>query len=47
MSELIPDIPEEILEHESLFEELAGGLHLVTANSRLARVLENQYSEWR
>ena len=47
MPGLIPDIPEEILEHESLFKELAGGLRLVTANSRLARVLESQYSEWR
>ena len=42
-----PEIPNEILKRHALFEELAAGLHLVTANSRLARVLETQYGTWR
>ena len=33
--------------HESLFGRLSSGLTLVTGNSRLARVLNNQYSQWR
>ena len=47
MPGLIPDITDETLEREFLFEELASGLRLVTANSRLARVLERQYCDWR
>jgi ATP-dependent helicase/nuclease subunit B len=42
-----PDLPAETLDHESLFRRLSGGLTLVTANSRLARVLTGQYSHWR
>jgi len=42
-----PDVPAETLRHESLFEHLAQGMTLVTANSRLARVLAGQYSQWR
>ena len=42
-----PDLPAETLDHESLFRRLSGGLTLVTANSRLARVLTGQYSQWR
>ena len=33
--------------HESLFGRLSSGMTLVTGNSRLARVLNNQYSQWR
>jgi len=35
------------IDRESLFGRLASGLTLVTGNSRLARVLNNQYSQWR
>lgn len=33
--------------HESLFDRLSSGLTLVTGNSRLARILNSQYSQWR
>ncbi len=42
-----PDIPAETLDRESLFERLAGVQTLVTANSRLARMLTAAYSQWR
>ena len=35
------------LTYASLFERLSSGLLLVTANSRLARVLAGQYTRWR
>ena len=37
----------QILDHESLFERLCDGHKLVTGNSRLSRVLSNQYNQWR
>ena len=37
----------EVSDHESLFKRLQEGHTLVTGNSRLARVLSNQYSQWR
>ena len=33
--------------HKSLFDHLSSGLTLVTGNSRLARILNGQYSQWR
>jgi len=42
-----PDIPLRSLDNESLFVRLRAGDTLVTANSRLARVLTGQYSQWR
>lgn len=41
------NLPSQVLEYESLFEQLNDGLILVTANSRLARVLNGQYKQWR
>jgi probable DNA repair protein len=38
---------DEVIDHAALFKRLAGGLQLVTANSRLARVLRIQYNQWR
>jgi ATP-dependent helicase/nuclease subunit B len=35
------------IDHLTLFEHLSSGLTLVTGNSRLARVLNGQYSQWR
>jgi len=35
------------IDHDTLFEQVSSGLTLVTANSRLARVLANQYGQWR
>ncbi|MBT8047442.1 MAG: hypothetical protein HKN57_12655 [Xanthomonadales bacterium] len=35
------------VDYETLFEALSSGLNLVTGNSRLARVLASQYSQWR
>jgi len=37
----------EVSDHESLFKRLQAGHSLVTGNSRLSRVLSNQYSQWR
>jgi len=37
----------QTLEHEALFKRLQSGHTLVTGNSRLARILTNQYSQWR
>lgn len=37
----------QIIDHDSLFERLQAGHTLVTGNSRLARVLTGQYSQWR
>ncbi len=35
------------IDHQTLFENLSSGLTLVTANSRLSRVLASQYGQWR
>ncbi len=35
------------VDHASLFARLSSGLTLVTGNSRLARVLNSRYSQWR
>ena len=35
------------IDYESLFGRLSSGLTLVTGNSRLARVLNARYSQWR
>ena len=37
----------EVSDHESLCKRLQAGHTLVTGNSRLSRVLSNQYSQWR
>ncbi len=37
----------QTLEHETLFRRLRSGHTLVTGNSRLARILTNQYNQWR
>ena len=37
----------QTLEHETLFKRLRSGHTLVTGNSRLARLLKNQYNQWR
>jgi probable DNA repair protein len=42
-----PDIPLQTLDVGSLFERLRAGHMLVTANSRLTRVLSGQYKQWR
>ena len=54
MTNLLSDISTQIsglstqtLEIESLFRRLEAGHSLVTGNSRLARVLTNQYNQWR
>jgi len=37
----------QILDYESLFERLQAGHTLITGNSRLTRVLSDQYNQWR
>ncbi len=37
----------ETLDFETLFERLESGNTLITANSRLSRILSDQYSQWR
>jgi len=37
----------QTLEYESLFRRLQSGHSLITGNSRLARVLKDQYNQWR
>ena len=37
----------QTLEHETLFRRLQSGHTLVTGNSRLSRILKNQYNQWR
>ena len=37
----------QTLEYEHLFRRLQSGYSLITGNSRLARVLTNQYNQWR
>ena len=37
----------EVSDHETLLKRLQAGHTLVTGNSRLSRVLSNQYSQWR
>lgn len=42
-----PELPCETIDYETLFNRLSSGLVLITANSRLARVLASQYGQWR
>ena len=37
----------QTLDHETLFERLRQGRKLVTANSRLSRILAGEYNQWR
>jgi ATP-dependent helicase/nuclease subunit B len=37
----------QVIDYDSLFKRLLAGHTLVTGNSRLSRVLSNQYSQWR
>lgn len=37
----------QTIDYEPLFDRLSSGLLLITANSRLARVLAGQYTQWR
>jgi len=43
----ISGLSTQTLGYESLFERLKAGHLLITGNSRLARVLTNQYNQWR
>ena len=47
MSAELNEFPENRVEPEHLFERLADGLCLVTANHRLARILHVLYIQWR
>ncbi len=47
LSTQIPGLSAQIIDYESLFTRLQSGHTLITANSRLVRVLSNQYNQWR
>lgn len=47
ISTQISGLSAQTLELETLFERLKSGHSLITGNSRLARVLTNQYNQWR
>lgn len=47
ISTQIPAISTQTLGYELLFERLRAGHTLITGNSRLARLLKNQYDQWR
>jgi probable DNA repair protein len=44
---LVFDCPSQVLDYKNLFQRLQAGHQLVTANSRLTRVLTDQYNQWR
>lgn len=43
----IPDVSTQAVDHEGLFARLKAGRTLITANSRLTRVLRDRYNHWR
>ena len=47
ISTQMPGLSTQILDYPSLFERLRTGHSLITANSRLSRVLAGQYGQWR
>ena len=47
LSAQIPGLSTQILDYESLFERLQAGNTVITGNSRLSRVLTDQYNQWR
>ena len=47
ISTQLPGLSTQTLEYEALFRRLQSGHSLITGNSRLARVLTNQYNQWR
>ena len=47
LSTQIAGLSTQILDYESLFDRLLKGHSLITGNSRLSRVLTNQYNQWR
>ena len=47
ISTQISGLSTQTLEYESLFRRLQSGHSLITGNSRLARVLTDQYNQWR
>lgn len=47
LSTQIAGVLTQILDHESLFTRLRAGHTLITGNSRLSRVLSDQYNQWR
>ena len=47
ISAQVPGISAQILDYVSLFARLQAGHTLITANSRLSRVLTGQYNQWR
>jgi probable DNA repair protein len=46
VSTQLSGISTQILDHEMLFSRLQAGHTLITGNSRLSRVLSNQYGQW-
>jgi probable DNA repair protein len=47
ISTQISGLSTQILDYESLFERLRAGNTVITGNSRLSRVLTDQYNQWR
>ncbi len=47
LSTQISGLSTQILDYESLFERLRAGNTVITGNSRLSRVLTDQYNQWR
>jgi len=41
-----PNVPSLVLDHDTLFGRLQAGHTLITGNSRLTRVLTDQYNQW-
>lgn len=42
-----PDVPDRVVDHDTVFRAVADGNVLVTANTRLSRSITNRYSQWR
>ena len=40
-------IIDQVIDHDTLFERIRAGHTLVTGNTRLSRVITNQYNQWR
>jgi len=47
MTQAYPNLPSQVIDHETLFHRLQAGHSLITGNSRLSRVLSGQYNQWR
>jgi len=47
MTQAHPNLPNQAIDYEALFDRLQAGHTLITGNSRLSRILSGQYNQWR